>query len=333
MALDPVIRARLTLPAVCAPMFLVSGPALVREACKAGLVGAIPRQNARSLEEFDGWLGEIRRELDAFAAARPHARIGPVAVNLSARLSEAELGRELALCRRHGVEIIISAVGDPTALIAQAHDLGAKVFHDVVNLRFAEKAIAAGADGLTCIGAGGGGHSGTLSPLALIPKVRAMFDGTILLAGAIGDGAAIRAAEVLGADLAYVGTRFIATQEAAAPDAYKALLVAETSRGLRYTDAVGGAPASWILESLRRVGLDPDALPPPGRPFSYDHLPENARPWRDFWSAGQAIDLIEDVPTVAELCRRLRREYVAACVARDMAGAARLADAALAQVT
>jgi nitronate monooxygenase len=329
MALDPAIRARLTLPAVCAPMFLVSGPALAREACKAGLVGALPRQNARTLEAFDGWLAAVRRDLDAFAASHPAARIGPLAVNLATRMPPEELDQNLAVCRRHGVEIIISAVGDPTALIARVHDGGGKVFHDVTNLRFAEKAIAAGADGLTCIGAGGGGHSGTISHLSLIPKIRAMYDGVILMAGAIGHGAAIRAAEVLGADLAYVGTRFIATQEADAPEAYKQLLVAETSRGLRYTDAVGGAPANWIVESLRRVGLDPDNLPVPSKPFAYDHLPPNARPWRDFWSAGQSIDLIEDVPTVAELCARLRREYVQACEAPDMAEAARLADAAL----
>jgi nitronate monooxygenase len=330
--LDHSVRARLTLPAICAPMFLVTGPALVREACKAGLIGAIPRQNARTLEQFDAWLGEIRRDLDAFAEANPSARIGPIAVNLAIRMPPDELARHLEVCRRHGVEIIISVAGDPTELVARVHgDLGGKVFHDVTSLRFAEKAIAAGADGLTCIGAGGGGHSGVISHLALIPKIRAMFDGVIVMAGAVGHGAAIRAAEVLGADLAYVGTRFIATQEAEAPAAYKQLLVDETSSGLRFTDALGGAPANWILSSLRRVGLDPDKLPPPVKAFSYDHLPEDARPWRDFWSAGQSIDLIEDVPTVAELCRRLRREYIEACAVPDMAEAARLANAALEQ--
>jgi nitronate monooxygenase len=329
MALDPAIRARLTLPAVCAPMFLVTGPDLVREACKAGLIGGVPRQNARSLEQFDAWLGEIRRDLDAHAAENPAARIGPIAVNLAIRMSGEELRREMEVCRRHGVEIIISVAGDPGPLAAQVHDFGGKVFHDVTNLRFAEKAIAAGVDGLTCIGAGGGGHSGTISHLALIPKVRAMYDGTIIMAGAVGNGAAIRAAEVLGADLAYMGTRFIATQESDAPQAYKEMLVAETSRGLRYTDGVGGAPANWILESLRRVGLDPDNLPTPAKAFSYDHLPETARPWRDFWSAGQSIDLIHDIPTVAELCARLRREYVSACDVPSMAEVARLADAAL----
>lgn len=329
MALDPAIRARLTLPAVCAPMFLVTGPDLVREACKAGLVGAIPRQNARSLEEFDGWLGAVRRDLDAFAQANPTARIGPIAVNLVTRLEGEELARELDVCRRHGVELIISVAGDPTALIARVHDFGAKVFHDVTNLRFAEKAIAAGADGLTCIGAGGGGHSGTISHLALIPKIRSMFDGTIVMAGAIGHGAAIRAAEVLGADLAYIGTRFIATREAAAPEAYKQLLASETSKGLRFTAELGGAPANWLLESLRRVGLDPDNLPPVARPMSYDHLPETAKPWRDVWSAGQSIDLIDDIPSVAELCARLRAEYIDACATPDMAEVARLANAAL----
>lgn len=328
MALDPAIRGRLSLPAVCAPMFLVSGPALVREACKQGLVGAIPRQNARTLAEFDGWLAQIRRELDAWAAEQPSARIGPLAVNLT-RMAPADLTANLELCRRHGVEIIISAAGDPTELAARVHDFGGQVFHDVVNLRFAEKAITAGVDGLTCIGAGGGGHSGTLSPLALAPKVRQMFDGVILLAGAIGHGAAIRAAEVLGADLAYVGTRFIATREANAPDAYKQLLVAETSKGLRYTDALGGPPANWILESIRRAGLDPDDLPSPTRPMSYDHLPDHAKPWRDLWSAGQSIDLIHDIPTVADLSARLRREYIEACAGPDMSAAARAAQTVL----
>lgn len=321
MALDSAIRQRLSLPAVCAPMFLVSGPALVREACKQGLVGAIPRQNARTLEEFDGWLTEVRRDLADYAAEHPRVRIGPLAVNLT-RMAPDELTANLELCRRHGVEIIISATGDPAELAARVHDFGGQVFHDVTNLRFAEKAIAAGVDGLTCIGAGGGGHSGTLSHLALVPKVREMFDGVILMAGAIGHGAAIRAAEVLGADLAYVGTRFIATREANAPDAYKQLLVSETSKGLRYTDALGGPPANWILESLRRVGLDPDDLPRPLKPMSYDHLPDHAKPWRDLWSAGQSIDLIHDVPSVAELCSRLRREYVEACAVPDMAAAA-----------
>jgi nitronate monooxygenase len=326
MSLDPNLRARLVLPAVCAPMYRVSSPALVREACKGGLIGGLPRQNARDLETFEAWLAEIQRALEAHAAQTPGARIGPVAVNLS-RLPDDEVTAHLAVCRKYGVEIIISAMGDPTELIRRVHDWGGKVFHDVTTVRCAEKAIAAGADGLTCIGAGGGGHSGLISPLALVPRVRAMFDGTIVMAGCISTGAAIRAAEILGADLAYLGTRFIATEESNAAPEYKAMLVSEAARDLIFTPKVAGAPATWLKASLQRVGLDPDNLPEPG-PHGRAHLPEGARPWRDIWSAGQGVELISDVPSAAELIRRLRREYVAACAVPDMAEVARLVDEA-----
>lgn len=328
MSLDPALRAQLRLPAVCAPMFLVSGPDLVREACLAGLMGGLPRQNARSLEQFTQWLSDIRAALDEASAADPAARIGPLAVNLATRLPADELTANLDVCRRFGVDIIISAVGNPTELVKRVHDRGGRVFHDVTSLRFAEKAIAAGADGLTCIGAGGGGHSGTVSHLALIPRVRAIFDGTIVLAGAVSTGAAIRAAELLGADLAYLGTRFIATQESMAAAEYKQLLVSQSSAGLRYTAGVSGVAANWLTESMRRLGLDPDNLPAPAGPMRHDHLPAGVRPWKNLWSAGQGIDLIADIPSVAELVLRLRREYVAACSAPDMADAARLADEA-----
>ncbi|HEY0646584.1 nitronate monooxygenase, partial [Phenylobacterium sp.] len=312
------------------PMFLVTGPALVREACKAGVIGGLPRQNARSFEIFEQWLVDIRRDLDRHAAENPGARIAPIAVNLATRLPPDELAVHLAVCRRYGVEIIISATGDPTELVARVHDWGGKVFHDVTNLRFAEKAIAAGADGLTCIGAGGGGHSGTISHLALIPQVRAMFDGVIIMAGAVSNGATIRAAEILGADLAYLGTRFIATQESDAPQPYKDLLVSQTSAGLMYTGKIAGVPANWMAESMRLVGLDPANLPEPlGKGMRHDHLPEGVRPWLNLWSAGQGIDLIRDIPSVAELVQRLRAEYVAACETPDMAEAARLVDRAL----
>jgi nitronate monooxygenase len=327
MTLDPKIRANLVLPAICAPMYRVSNPALVREACKGGLIGGLPRQNVRDLETFDAWLGEIRGALDAYAAENPGVRIGPVAANMS-RLPDDILTAHLEVCRKHGVEIIISAMGDPTELIRRVHDWGGKVFHDVTNVRFAEKAIAAGADGLTCIGSGGGGHSGLINHLALIPKVRSMFDGTIVMAGAISTGAAIRAAEILGADLAYLGTRFIATQESNAAPEYKAMLVSQAALDLTFTPKVAGGAANWLKESLRRVGLDPDNLPEPGPHGGHAHLPEGLRPWFNIWSAGQGIELISDIPTAAELIRRLRREYVAACEIPDMADVARLADAA-----
>lgn len=303
----------MALPAVCAPMFLVSGPELVTEACKAGVMGGLPRQNARSFEEFEQWLGSIRQSLNEHeqATGRP---AGPLAVNLATRVPEEALGRHFDACRRHGVKVLITVGGDPTALIGHAHDAGLLVFHDITSIRFAEKAIAAGADGLNCIGAGGGGHSGTISHLALIRTVRAIFQGTIVMGGAVSDGATIRAAEILGADLAYLGTRFIATQESRAPQAYKELLVSQTSADLRYTDGIAGVHANWLVESIRAVGLDPDNLPRPlGRGMRHDHLPEGATPWKNVWSAGQGIDLIHDIPRVQDLVSRLKDEYAGAC--------------------
>ncbi len=322
MTLPADIRSLLKLPAVCAPMFLVSGPALVREACKAGLVGGLPRQNARSIDEFDEWLEDIRADLDRYTGDTGQAA-GPIAVNLATRVPEEELGKHFDLCTRHGVKIVITVGGDPTALIRRAHDAGLRVFHDITSLRFAEKAIAAGADGLNCIGAGGGGHSGTMSHLALIRKVRSIFDGTIVMGGAVSDGATIRAAEVLGADLAYLGTRFIATRESMAPEAYKDMLVSRSSSDLDYTDRIAGVAANWLVPSIRGAGLDPDDLPTPsGRGMRHDHLPAGAHPWKNIWSAGQGIDLIDDVPSVQELVSRLRAEYVQACRTPDMAAAA-----------
>jgi nitronate monooxygenase len=330
MALDNAIRNQLVLPAVCAPMFLVSGPDLVREACKAGIIGALPRQNARTFEQFETWLRDIRAALDAHKAANPAARIGPLAVNLATRMSDEEAKAHLDVCGRYGVDIIISAVGNPSELAARVHDWGGKIFHDVTSLKFAEKAIAAGVDGLTCIGSGGGGHSGGVGHLALIPRVREMFDGTILMAGSISTGAAIRAAEILGADLAYMGTRFIATQESMAEDAYRTMLVEGTSDDLMFTGKIAGVPANWLVKSMERLGLDPKNLPvPTGKGMQHDHLPEGVRPWKNLWSAGQGIDLINDVPSVADLVKRLRAEYVRACETPSYADVARLVDEAL----
>lgn len=328
MALDPAVRRSLTLPAFCAPMFLVSTPELVSAACRAGVIGGLPRQNARTFEQFEQWLAQIDEDLAKHREAHPEVPVGPLAVNLPTRLDKAAMDEHLRLFSKHGVRIVVTATGDPTETIKQVHDWGGLVFHDVTSLRFAEKAIAAGADGLNCIGAGGGGHSGTVSHLALIPRVREMFDGTIVMAGAVSTGAAIRAAEVLGADLAYLGTRFIATQESGAPAEYKQLLVSESATGLSYTGAIAGVPANWLVESMRRRGLDPDALPTPAGPMRHDHLPEGVKPWRNLWSAGQGIELIHDIPPVAELVSRLRREYLAACATPDLAEAARLAEAA-----
>jgi nitronate monooxygenase len=331
MALDDRFRQKLTLPAICAPMFLVSGPELVTEACKAGVVGALPRQNARGIDVFEGWLRAIRTALDAYSETHPGARVGPLAVNLATFLEEGELAENLDLCERFGVEIIISATGNPTTLAQRVHDRGLVIFHDVTNMRFADKAIAAGVDGMTCIGAGGGGHSGTISHLVLIPKIRSIFDGVIVMAGAVSNGAAIRAAEILGADLSYLGTRFIATQESMAADGYKTMLLRASSADLMYTPDIAGVAANWMTESMTAVGLDPADLPKPAvtGKINHKHLPDGVKPWKNLWSAGQGIDLIDDIPSVAELVVRLRREYVAACATPDMADVARLVDQAV----
>jgi nitronate monooxygenase len=313
--LKPDLRSGLTLPVICAPMFTISGTELVREVCKAGLIGALPRANARDLAQFGQWLGAIRRDLRAHALRHSAARIGPVAVSLSTRMVSAELAANLEVCARHDVNLIISASGDPTELVKRVHDQGALIFHDVTNLRFASKAISAGVDGLIAIGAGAGGQSGTMSPFALIPQLRSTFGGTIVAAGGIATGAGIRAAEVLGADLVYLGTRFIATRESEAAPDYKELLMCSSSADLIYTDRITGVPTSWLAPSLRRVGLAPEDLPARRSADARDrsHLPPGARPWKSIWSAGHGIDLIHDAPSVAELVGRLRGEYAAAC--------------------
>lgn len=320
MSLDPALRSRLTLPAVCAPMYTVTGPELVHAACSAGVLGVLPRNNADSDATFESWLDDVTGRLARLQASDPARRIAPVGANLRISLPRADRERLLRICARYGVRIIVSAAGDPTEMAVQVHDHGMMLWHDVTSYRFAAKAIEAGVDGLTCIGAGGGGHSGLIGHLVLVPKIRTMFDGTIVMAGSVSTGAAIRAAEVLGADLAYLGTRFIATRESLASDEYKRLVVDGDSTDLAYTAAIAGVPANWLLESMRRAGLDPDDLPRPARRgHTYDHLPATARPWKTLWSAGQGIDLIDDVPAVADLVDRLRAEYVQACHVPDMA--------------
>jgi nitronate monooxygenase len=319
MALPQDIRDRLTLPAMVAPMFLCSSVELAAAACGAGIVGSLTRNHCRDIEELEAQLKAVAERLAPLRDAE--RKVGPLAVNLGTHLVGADMRAHLALCGRYGARIVITSVGDPTASVPLVHEAGLLHYHDATSLRFAEKAIAAGVDGIVAIGAGGGGHSGTLSHLAFIPQVRALFDGTLVLAGAVSNGATIRAAEVLGADLAYLGTRFIATREASAPAAYKAMIVQGTAADVTYTDGVNGMPAMWLKASLSAHGLDPDQLPKPLQRGT-GHLPAGAEPWKTVWSAGQGIGLIHDIPSVAELVRRLQLEYVAACSTPDMAQAA-----------
>jgi nitronate monooxygenase len=277
-------------------MFLVSGPDLVIAACRSGVVGCLPSGMARTAAEFEGWVVQVRNALGDGDA--------PFACNLSLRRER--LPEDLEICRRHAVPIIISAQGDPGGIVQAVHAWSGLLFHDVTTLAHARKAIAAGVDGLVAIGAGGGGHSGIISPMALIPQIRAMFDGYIIAAGAIGDGSAVLAAQSLGADFAYIGTRFIATRESLAPDAYKGMLVDSASSEVMYIPTfTHGVPANFMARSIKRIGLDPTHLPP-----SYDS--PDVKPWRDIWAAGHAVGLIEDVPPVAELVDRLAAQFAAA---------------------
>ncbi len=322
MALPDDLRAHLTLPAFAAPMFLCSGTDLATACCQAGIIGSLTRNHCRDDEEMIAQLATVSEALKRFAEAHPGKKVGPLAMNISPNSTPEDFRRQLEACKRYSVRIIVTSVGDPTQNAPLVQEYGLLHFHDATTIRFAEKAAAAGADGIVCIGSGGGGHAGTISHLAFIPQVRAMFDGTVVMAGAISTGAVIRAAEVLGADLAYIGTRMIATQESAAPDEYKAMLVAGGVTEVIYTKGVNGMPASWLKASLREIGLDPENLFIPEKRGT-EHLPPGKTPWRDIWSGGQGIGLIHDIPPVAELVERLRAEYVAACAVPDMAEAAR----------
>ena len=322
MALAQDLRERLTLPAFAAPMFLCSGVELATACCEAGIIGSLTRNHCRDLAELEAQLRAASDALARFADAHPGRKIGPLAVNISPTFGIEEMKAHLKVCSRYGVRIIVTSVGDPTVNAPLIQDAGILHFHDATTIRFAEKAAAARVDGIVAIGAGGGGHAGIISHLAFIPLIRALFGGTVVMAGAVSNGATIRAAEILGADLAYLGTRFIATKEAAASDAYKAMLVEGGVSDVIYTKGVNGLPASWLKASIRSIGLDPDNLIiPQGR--STDHLPAGKKPWRDIWSGGQGIGLIHDIPAVAELVRRLQEEYVAACTVPDMAAAAK----------
>jgi nitronate monooxygenase len=324
MPLPADLRASLTLPAFAAPMFLVSGAELAIACCKAGVVGSLTRNHCRDLAELEDQLRAVTQALARFRDEAPGRVVGPLAVNISPTFGQDEFRAHLEVCRRYGVRIVVTSVGNPTLNAPLVQEYGLLHFHDATTIRFAEKAAAAGVDGIVCIGSGGGGHAGTISHLAFVPQVRAMFGGVVVMAGAVSTGAVIRAAEVLGADLAYVGTRFIATRESAAPDAYKAMLIEGGVTDVIYTRGVNGLPASWLKASLREIGLDPENLViPEGR--STDHLPEGKTPWRDIWSGGQGIGLIDDIPTVADLVRRLQAEYLAACAVPDTAAAARAA--------
>ncbi|MBI0327130.1 NAD(P)H-dependent flavin oxidoreductase [Burkholderia plantarii] len=305
----PAVLQRLSLPVIASPMFIVSYPELVLAQCKAGIVGSFPALNARPAELLDEWLTRIEDELAAHRERHPDAVIGPVAVNQIVHQSNVRLEHDVRVCVEHKVPIFITSLRAPAPEIVQAvHGYGGIVLHDVISLRHAQKALEAGVDGLILVAAGAGGHAGTTSPFALVGEIRRMFDGPLVLSGSIANGGSILAAQAMGADLAYMGTRFIATREAHAVDGYKQAIVNAKSADIVYTNLFTGVHGNYIRESIVNAGLDPDALPEADK-SKMNFANDKAKAWKDIWGAGQGVGLMDDVPGVAELVERLSREY------------------------
>jgi len=314
MSMPALFKGRLSIPVIASPMFIVSGPDLVIAQCKAGIVGSFPALNARPPALLDEWLARIKEELAAHDKAHPDRPSAPFAVNQIVHKSNNRLDQDMALCEKHKVPVMITSLGAREEVNQAAHNWGCVTFHDVINQRFAHKAIEKGADGLILVAAGAGGHAGALSPFAFVAETRRWFDGPIALSGAIGTGRAIRAARVLGADFAYVGSAFIATEEANAVDRYKQMIVSSTAEDIVYSNLFTGVHGNYLKPSIVAAGMDPDNLPesdPSKMNFGTDDSGERARPkaWKDIWGSGQGIGTVEKILPAAKLIERLKREY------------------------
>jgi len=314
MSLPQLLRDNLRLPVIGSPMFIVSNPDLVIEQCKAGIVGSFPALNARPEPVFEQWLQRITTELDAYRTAHPGRKVAPFAVNQIVHASNPRLKHDVDLCVKYKVPVQITSLQAPELVVEAAHSYGGLVFHDVINIKHARRAIQAGVDGLILVCHGAGGHAGKLSPFALVPEVRKFYDGTIILSGAIASGDSILAAQAVGADLAYIGTRFIATQEANAVPEYKQMLVEATGEDIVYTNLFSGVHGNYLRESVRRTGMDPDNLPVGDKSTMNFGSGGNqkTKAWVDIWSAGQGAGQINEVLPAAEVIARLEREYLAA---------------------
>ncbi|CAH0250848.1 NAD(P)H-dependent flavin oxidoreductase [Pseudomonas mediterranea] len=306
MSLPALLEQRLRLPVVAAPMFLISNPQLVLACCRNGIVGSFPALNQRESSGFKTWLEEIEAGLANMENPAPYA------VNLIVHQSNPRLQADLAICIEHKVPIVITSLGAVKELVDAVHGYGGLVFHDVTTRRHAEKAAEAGVDGLIAVAAGAGGHAGTWSPFSLVAEIRQFFDKTVLLAGCLNHGHQILAAQMLGADLAYLGTRFIGTTESHAPDAYKEMLLTSRAADIVHTPAVSGVPASFMRQSLENAGFDLAALQGKSDAASASKLKplnDEAKAWKTVWSAGQGVGEISDLPSVDQLVARLDEEY------------------------
>ena len=311
MALVSHLKGKLKIPVVGAPLFIVSGPELVISQCKAGVVGSFPALNARPQEVLDQWLTKIKEELDKHNQKNPDSPAAPFAVNQICHASNDRLMQDMETCVKHEVPIIITSLRPPLEIVKAAHSYGGVVFHDVINVRHARKAAEQGVDGLILVCAGAGGHAGTHSPFALVREVKEWFDGTILLSGSISDGHSIASALALGADLAYIGTRFIATKEANADQGYKDMLISSSASDIVYSSLFTGVHGNYLKPSIEKAGLDPENLP------SADKTKMNfgsggntkSKAWKDIWGSGQGLGSIKNDPSVQDLVDELTNQY------------------------
>lgn len=310
MALPDILRTDLRIPVVASPLFIISHPPLVLEQCKAGIVGSFPALNARPVAQLDDWLAEVTETLAAHNATAAR-KAAPFAVNQIVHKSNSRLDHDLAMCVKYKVPIVITSLGAVPEVNEAVHSYGGIVLHDIIHDRHARKAIEKGADGLIAVAAGAGGHAGTLSPFALVQEIRQWFDGPVLLSGAIANGGAILAAQAMGADMAYIGSPFIATAEARADDAYKAMIVESRAADIVYSNLFTGVHGNYLKGSVRNAGLDPDNLPV-SDPSAMNFGGDKTKAWKHIWGCGQGIGAVSSVTTAAELVDRLEREYLAA---------------------
>lgn len=300
----------MSLPIIAAPLFIVSNPDLVIAQCTSGIIGSFPALNARPAEILDEWIDRIEVSLGAFRKEHPDEKVAPFAVNQIIHRSNDRLDHDLDVCMRRQVPMIITSLRAPHDVVKKVHEYGGVVFHDVISIRHAQKALEAGVDGLILVCTGAGGHAGVLSPFALVREVRRFFDGPIALSGAITDGAGVLAAEAIGADFAYIGTRFIATQEANAADAYKAMIVESRADDIVYTPYFSGVNGNYLKPSVRAAGMDPENLPEADKTkMNFGSERDKPKAWKQIWSAGQGVGNIDDAPSTRAMVQRLAREY------------------------
>ncbi len=310
----PAALQNLSLPVIGSPLFIASGPALVLAQCKAGIVGSFPALNARPAALLDNWLSDMKADLATFQKDHPAACVGPIAVNQIVHQSNDRLAHDVAICVKHRVPIIISSLRAPPAeMMSAIHSYGGIVLHDVISLRHAEKSLEAGVDGLILVAAGAGGHAGGLSPFALVGEVRRIFAGPLALSGAIATGDAILAAQAMGADLAYIGSRWLASKEANVNQPYRDAVIEAKAADIVLTNLFTGVHGNYLKQSIVSAGLDPDNLPQADKSaMNFGAGANAAKAWRDIWGAGQGVGMIDDAPAVADIVARLKNEYLAA---------------------